>query len=183
MNCSVFWHITPCSPLKVNVRFGVTCSFHLKGRRLRKWQAAFALISWSTYFSTLKMKTYSSETLVHFRWNTWPYIPEERTRLSKVNSSVYCNLLIFEIEVEVKNCDVNARRCSLNLIWGSFLYEWHLFIIYLNIVFRISKTVVSDGCLFVASLKIAHEYMNIRLEHYSGMDSDEGDCFLRYVAC
>jgi hypothetical protein len=31
---SVFWDITPCSPLKVNRRFGGTCRLHLHGLRI-----------------------------------------------------------------------------------------------------------------------------------------------------
>jgi hypothetical protein len=31
MNSSIFWDITPCSPLKVNRRFGGTCRLHLQG--------------------------------------------------------------------------------------------------------------------------------------------------------
>jgi hypothetical protein len=44
---SIFWDITPCSPLKVNRRFGGTYRTHLQGRRIRRarnqresrWQA------------------------------------------------------------------------------------------------------------------------------------------------
>jgi hypothetical protein len=34
MKSSIFWDITPCSPLKVNRRFGWTCHLHLQGRRI-----------------------------------------------------------------------------------------------------------------------------------------------------
>jgi hypothetical protein len=30
----IFWDKTPCSPLKVNRRFGGTCCLHLQGRRI-----------------------------------------------------------------------------------------------------------------------------------------------------
>jgi hypothetical protein len=30
----MYWHITPCSPLKFNWIFGGTCRFHLQGRRI-----------------------------------------------------------------------------------------------------------------------------------------------------
>jgi hypothetical protein len=33
MKSSIFWDITPCSPLNVNRRFGGTCRFRLLGRR------------------------------------------------------------------------------------------------------------------------------------------------------
>jgi hypothetical protein len=47
MKSSVFWDITPCSPLKANRRFGGTCRLHLQGRRISRsrnqresrWQA------------------------------------------------------------------------------------------------------------------------------------------------
>jgi hypothetical protein len=58
MKSSVFRDITPCSPLKVNSRFGGTCRLHLQGRRRSqvrkqgesKWQGeglptAFTLVS------------------------------------------------------------------------------------------------------------------------------------------
>jgi hypothetical protein len=32
----IFWDITPCSPLKVNLRFGVTCRLHLQGQRISR---------------------------------------------------------------------------------------------------------------------------------------------------
>jgi hypothetical protein len=36
MNSSITWDRTPCSPLKVNRRFGGIYSFHLRGRRVRQ---------------------------------------------------------------------------------------------------------------------------------------------------
>jgi hypothetical protein len=36
VKASIFWDITPCSPLKVNRRFGRTCHLHLQGRRIRQ---------------------------------------------------------------------------------------------------------------------------------------------------
>jgi hypothetical protein len=47
MKSSIFWDITPCSPLKVNRSFGGTCRFHLQGRKISlarnqresRWQA------------------------------------------------------------------------------------------------------------------------------------------------
>jgi hypothetical protein len=34
MNISLFWEITPCSPLKVNRHFGGTCRLHLQGLKV-----------------------------------------------------------------------------------------------------------------------------------------------------
>jgi hypothetical protein len=47
LRSSIFWDTTPCSPLKVNRRFGRTYRLHLQGRRIRRarnqresrWQA------------------------------------------------------------------------------------------------------------------------------------------------
>jgi hypothetical protein len=76
--CSVFWDITPCSPLKGNRQFRGTYLIHLWGRRARnrpeiRWQAevclppTFALVSCLAYSSILKMEAlYSSEALEHF---------------------------------------------------------------------------------------------------------------------
>jgi hypothetical protein len=36
MKSSNFWDITPCSPLKVNRRFGGTCLLHVQGQRIRQ---------------------------------------------------------------------------------------------------------------------------------------------------
>jgi hypothetical protein len=36
LKSTIFWDITPCSPLKVNRRFGGTCRLHLQGRRMRQ---------------------------------------------------------------------------------------------------------------------------------------------------
>jgi hypothetical protein len=36
MKISIFWDITPCTPLKVNRRFGGTNCLHLQGRRINQ---------------------------------------------------------------------------------------------------------------------------------------------------
>jgi hypothetical protein len=36
MKSPIFWDITPCSPLKVNRRFGGTCRLNFQGRRIDK---------------------------------------------------------------------------------------------------------------------------------------------------
>jgi hypothetical protein len=43
MKSSVFWDITPCSPLKVNGQFGGTCHLHLQGLgicQVRNWRGS-----------------------------------------------------------------------------------------------------------------------------------------------
>jgi hypothetical protein len=94
---SVFWEITPCSPLKVNQHLGRTCRLHLQGRRLskaRNWHEAsrmkikrfvansaifFTLVSYLAYSSTIKIETCYSETSVDLQRTTWSYIPEDKT--------------------------------------------------------------------------------------------------------
>jgi hypothetical protein len=77
LKSTIFWDITPCSPLKVNRRFGGTY-------RKAWWQAslqhALTLVSCSAYFSTLKMEAICfSETLVDSQLITWRYVPEGGT--------------------------------------------------------------------------------------------------------
>jgi hypothetical protein len=51
MNSTIFWYITPCSPLQVNRRFGGTYRLHLQGWRIfrtrnqreKGWQAELGL--------------------------------------------------------------------------------------------------------------------------------------------
>jgi hypothetical protein len=78
MKHSVFWDITPYSPLKVKRLFGGTYRQHLRGRRISRalcLPPAFALVFYTTYFSTVKMvATCSSETSVEFQ-----HIHEDRT--------------------------------------------------------------------------------------------------------
>jgi hypothetical protein len=63
-NC-IFWDITPCSPPKVNWRFGGTCGLHLQSRRIKqarnqheagsKQRDYFMLVSCVAYSPTLKI--------------------------------------------------------------------------------------------------------------------------------
>jgi hypothetical protein len=67
MKSSIFWDITPCSPLKVNRRFGGTelCL-----------PPTFTLVSCSVYSSTLMMEAMcSSETSVDIQRTTRNYVP------------------------------------------------------------------------------------------------------------
>jgi hypothetical protein len=83
---TIFWDITPCSPLGVNRRFGGTSRLHLQHRRTSRARArfcfppAFAMVSCSAYSSTLKMEAIiSSETLVDTQRTTRRYITEDGT--------------------------------------------------------------------------------------------------------
>jgi hypothetical protein len=68
MKTTIFWDITPCSPLKVSRRFGKTYSL------LARWFLAELI------FSTPKMKAIcSSETSVDTQRTTRRYIPEDGT--------------------------------------------------------------------------------------------------------
>jgi hypothetical protein len=60
MQISIFFDITPYSPLKVNRRFGVTCLLHLQRRRIRQGR------------NQLEMS-------VDFQRTTWRYVSEDRT--------------------------------------------------------------------------------------------------------
>jgi hypothetical protein len=78
MKSAILWDITPCSPLKVNQRFGGTYRLHLQGLS----PPAFTLVSCTAYFSTLTMEARcSSETSVDFQQTARRYIPEDGTLL------------------------------------------------------------------------------------------------------
>jgi hypothetical protein len=63
MKSNIFWDITPCSPLKVNRRFGGTYRLHLQGRRKAEQETSVK----------------AEATSVDFQWTTRRYIPEEST--------------------------------------------------------------------------------------------------------
>jgi hypothetical protein len=70
---SVFWDITPCSPFKVNRRFGGTAE-------QADLPPAFPLVSCLAYYSTLKMEaTCSPETSVDLQRTTRHYISQDET--------------------------------------------------------------------------------------------------------
>jgi hypothetical protein len=95
MKSTIFWDVTPCSPLRVNRRFGGTCRLRLQGRinnfskKPASKQVASTLLVYhmlACWFlaenipSTLKMEAIcSSETSVDTRRTTRRYIPEVDT--------------------------------------------------------------------------------------------------------
>jgi hypothetical protein len=97
---TVFWDITPCSPLEANRRFGETYHLHVLS-------PAFKLISCSAYL-TLKMKpTCSSETSVDFQQTTRRYTPENSALYSLywLSYPVMISLAIKYINI----CDLIAQ--------------------------------------------------------------------------
>jgi hypothetical protein len=85
---TVFWDITPCTPLKVNRRFGRIYRLHLQGRKMSRARnqlesclpPPFTLVSCSAYSSTKKMEAICcSETSVDFQRTTRRYIAEDGT--------------------------------------------------------------------------------------------------------
>jgi hypothetical protein len=78
LESSIFWDITPCSPAKVNRRFGGICHLHFQGLRLNQAENQQLAACFMPVFC-LKMKMiYSTEESVDFHWTTWVYIPEDR---------------------------------------------------------------------------------------------------------
>jgi hypothetical protein len=84
---TIFWDITPCSPLNVSRRFGGT-------HRLQAelcLPPAFTLVSYSAYPSTLKMEAIcSSETSADTQRSTWRYTPEyDNHRCENLKSNLH----------------------------------------------------------------------------------------------
>jgi hypothetical protein len=82
MKSFIFWDITPCSPLKMNQRFGEICRLHLQGRRMSQARnqpgllaICVILVSWFAYSYALKMDVCSSEAPVDLQQTTGCHIP------------------------------------------------------------------------------------------------------------
>jgi hypothetical protein len=114
MKCSVFWDVTPCSPLKASWCFRRTCCLYLQ----IEGAAYFILVSCLVYSSILKMEvTFFSKTLVDFQETTLHYISEDRT-LQIVTIFVACHLTDEEkqnwFSVCVSGSSGNAsERCTV----------------------------------------------------------------------
>jgi hypothetical protein len=81
MKSCVLWDITPCSPLKVNRRLGVTCRLHIQALLA----TCFTLVSCLACSSTLKMEaTCFSETSVELQRTAQRHIPEDITSSSGI---------------------------------------------------------------------------------------------------
>jgi hypothetical protein len=75
MKSFIFWDTTPCSPSKVNRRFGWTCGLHLQGRRINQARNQREVGKDSHYSLALKMEAKcSSEMSVDFQRTTRHYI-------------------------------------------------------------------------------------------------------------
>jgi hypothetical protein len=79
---SVIWDIMPCSPFKVNRRFGWTCRPHLQAQRISEQRLQALLVTYYHAFFcvafsfTLKMEAKcSSETLVYSQGTAPPFNP------------------------------------------------------------------------------------------------------------
>jgi hypothetical protein len=85
MKSTIFWDITPCSPLKVNRRFGWTYRLHYQSRRISQIRNQREENS----KQSLKIEEIcSSETSVDLQRTKRRYIPEDRT----LNSETYSNV-------------------------------------------------------------------------------------------
>jgi hypothetical protein len=81
---SIFWDMTPCSPLELNWCFRGTYRLHLRGKRISQARnqrgPRSKHSSCSAYSLTLQTEAiYSSETSVDTQRTTQRYIPEDGT--------------------------------------------------------------------------------------------------------
>jgi hypothetical protein len=142
----------PCSPLKVNQRFGGTYRLHIQGKRSKLClPPAFMLVSCSVYSPTLKMEaTCSSETSVDFQRTTWCYIPEDSTLCNHCcewePQILHCGIrrrVMNEREVEwrlAKLCTFETnlvsgmRRYNAGILYGtSYFYLCALLVMYCSV--------------------------------------------------
>jgi hypothetical protein len=74
LKITLFRAATPCSPLKVNQRFGGIYRLFSGSKVLL--DTCFRLVFCSPYSSTLEIEAISSETSVYFQRTTRQYIPD-----------------------------------------------------------------------------------------------------------
>jgi hypothetical protein len=78
MKISIFWDITPCSPLKVNRLFGGTGLLHLKGRRISQARNQHDAGS-RLFFDPEDGSNMFIRNVSHFKRTTRCYMTEDRT--------------------------------------------------------------------------------------------------------
>jgi hypothetical protein len=94
MKTSIFWYITPYSPVKVSHCFGGTRQL------LSSLAACFMLVSYLVYSESLEMEvTCTSKTSVDFHWTTQRFIPEDITPhnhcCENLKSYIFMDNLVF----------------------------------------------------------------------------------------
>jgi hypothetical protein len=91
----IFGDITPCSPLKFNLRFGGICRLQIQGRGTSWFLAQLILLIMKNE------ATCSSETAIDFQRTTRRYIPEDKTlhnhRCENLKSYMYLFRMILTI--------------------------------------------------------------------------------------
>jgi hypothetical protein len=123
---SVFWDITPCSPLSVIRRFGGTYRLHLQGRKNKlSKKTAWKQVESSAYFSTLKMEAICpSETSVDSQQTTRRYSPEDCTLYNILISLYSIEKVCYSKRRTRKTKKYLYGNTSLRLrLWSSVL--WH----------------------------------------------------------
>jgi hypothetical protein len=111
---TIFCDITPCSPLRINQRFGGKYRLHLQGRKISqarnqhesRCQACHLLACWfaEPISSTLNMEAIcSSETLVETQRTTWRHIPDDDTLHYILNLTNFSSSVIQDRSVEPKS--------------------------------------------------------------------------------
>jgi hypothetical protein len=87
--CFYLLDISPCSPLKVNPRFGGMCQLYLRGRRISHARNQLES-TWQAELFLMEMEvTRFSETSVDFQRTTRRYIPEDNTLLKRRCENLY----------------------------------------------------------------------------------------------
>jgi hypothetical protein len=93
MKGSIFWDITPCSPLKINRCFWGTYSLHLQGRRISRARN-------------------QHDSRAYACWNFWLYLKEEgreRAQFSHIGSPVGRNARRVPIGCHIQLSDPIAK--------------------------------------------------------------------------
>jgi hypothetical protein len=119
MTCSVFWDITPCNPLKVNLRLGRICRLYLQGRGTfyyyKAYQTTDAYCNESYFQFVVKYKMNRKNVSIRFYWDLY---------LGAYNNFVsicfffILHLLSFRYFDRYKDCCIWQLAAAVDVLYG-----------------------------------------------------------------
>jgi hypothetical protein len=145
MESTIFWDITPCSPLKVSWCFRGAYGLHLQSQIIsRVRNLSWNQVSSSAYPSNLKFKvTCSYETLVDSQWTTLHYIPEDSTLHNRCCENLKSYILQLSLNLYKYSW---ARVNKLNLPGvNEFIEFWYN---QANLTYMLHFSMLSTACEF-----------------------------------
>jgi hypothetical protein len=112
---TIFWDITPCSPLNVNRRFGGTYRLHLQGRRISRER------------NQRERRCQEPSRLILLPWRRRQYVtPKHRLIFNGLHGVISQKIVLF-ITTAVRTSNPTKSNIFRQVIVGGRLYNlWHL---------------------------------------------------------